>query len=216
MLNFHGIPPTAGGKPLHAVIILHGLGDSGRGLLSLGEAWKNALPDTEFLCPDAPFAFDGLPMPDARQWFGLRQFSMQEMRDGVMTAAPYLDDFIDRILESRTLPPEKIALVGFSQGTMMALYVAPRREKQIAGIIGYSGLLVGGDTLLREKKSAPPVLLIHGTADEVVPYAALDPSAAGLHKAGLIVETITCSTLGHGIDERGLAAGLTFLKRVFT
>jgi phospholipase/carboxylesterase len=132
----------------------------------------------------------------------------------VIAAAPYLDEFIDHILSTRNLPPEKVALVGFSQGTMMALYVAPRRAKPLAGILGYSGLLVGSETLAAEKKSAPPVLLVHGTMDQVVMYPVMEPSAEALRKAGLPVETFTCPGLGHGIDDRGLTEGLKFLKRV--
>jgi phospholipase/carboxylesterase len=97
---------------------------------------------------------------------------------------------------------------------MMALYVAPRREGQIAGIVGYSGILIGGDTLATDKKSSPPVLLVHGTADEVVPYAFLGPSEQGLKDAGLSVATVTCPGTGHTIDERGLTEGLKFLRRV--
>src|SRR5581483_1830731 len=106
------------------------------------------------------------------------------------------------------LPPDKLALVGFSQGTMMALYVALRRAGTIAGVIGYSGILVGIETLPAEKKSSPPALLIHGTADEVVPYAGMASSAEALKKEGISVSTLTCHGTGHTIDERGLAAGL--------
>jgi len=215
VLTFYRIAPAAGGAPAHVVIILHGLGDSGHGLLSLGESWKAALPDTEFLCPDAPFPFDGMPMPEARQWFALRQFTLQEMNDGAKLAAPYLNNFIDTILETRGLPPEKLALVGFSQGTLMSLYVGPRRERPVAGILGYSGLLVGSSTLEMEMKSKPPIMLVHGTADDVVPFAAMEPSADVLRKAGIEVETVTCEGTGHGIDARGISAGLAFLQRVF-
>jgi phospholipase/carboxylesterase len=215
MLNFLRVPPRGGGKPSHAAIISHGLGDSGAGLMPIGEAWKHELPSVEFICPDAPFPYDGMPMPGACQWFTLRQFTMQEMHDGTTMAAPYLNDFIDHILESRGLPAEKLALVGFSQGTIMSLYVGPRREKQIAGILGYSGILIGGESLPADIRSRPPVMLVHGTADEVVPYSVLEPSAQGLRRAGLTVETVTCEGLGHGIDDVGLAAGLGFLKRIF-
>ncbi len=134
-----------------------GLAIAGAACSSLGESWRMALPDTEFLCPDAPFAYDGMPMPDARQWFSLQKFTLQEMIDGTKLAAPYQHHFIDNILETRNLPPEKIALVGFSQGTIMSLYAAPRREKPVAGILGYSGLLVGSETLIAENKSRRPL-----------------------------------------------------------
>lgn len=216
MLTFYQLPPADGSKPKHAVIFLHGLGDHGRGgLLSIGEMWRPYLPDTEFLCPDAPFLFDMAPPEfEGRQWFSLTDMSPSAMLQGAKIAAPRLDEFIDHILETRNIPAEKLALVGFSQGTMMALYVGPRRANQIAGIVGYSGLLVGGETLTTERKSSPPVLLVHGTADEVVSYTTMAPSAEMLKKAGITVSTLTCHGTGHTIDEHGLAAGLKFLKEI--
>jgi len=213
MLTDYHILPAAGGAPKHVVIFLHGVGDSGSGgLLSIGEMWNSLLPDTEFLCPDAPFPFDMGPM--GRQWFSLREFTPPAMLAGAKKAAPMLNEYIDHVLASRELTPDKLALVGFSQGTIMALYVAPRRAQQIAGIVGYSGVLVGGENLPREKKFAPPVLLIHGTADEVVSYALLAPSERGLKNAGIPVATISCPGTGHTIDERGLVEGLKFLQKI--
>lgn len=218
MLDFYQLPPATGGKPGHVVIFLHGLGDNGRGgLLSIGGLWQSALPDTEFLCPDAPFPFDMAP-PEltggGRQWFSLKDLAPTALLRGTQTAAPYLNDFIDNILASRDITPEKLALVGFSQGAMMALYVALRRDKPVAGIVGYSGLLAGGELLAAEKKSAPPVLLIHGTEDDVVPYTNLAAAEQVLKKNGIPVSTLTCPGTGHGIDDKGLAAGLKFLKQI--
>ena len=219
MLDFYQLPPATGGKPRHVVIFLHGLGDNGRGgLLSIGGLWQSALPDTEFLCPDAPFPFDMAP-PEltggGRQWFSLKDLcaggAVARHANG---RALLLNDFIDNILTSRNLPPEKLALVGFSQGTMMALYVALRREKPVAGIIGYSGLLAGAESLAAEKKSAPSVLLIHGTEDDVVPYTNLAAAEQVLKKNEIAVSTLTCPGTGHGIDDKGLAAGLKFLKQI--
>jgi phospholipase/carboxylesterase len=218
MLNFYNLLPAKGGKPGYAVILLHGLGDSGRGgLLSIGGLWQNEFPDTEFICPDAPFAFDMAPpelCDNGRQWFSLKDFSPSAMLRGAQMAAPYLNDFIDNILATRELTPGKIALVGFSQGTMMALFVALRRHDPIAGIVGYSGMLAGGELLAKEKRSAPPVLLIHGTADEVVPYAVLAESERVLKYNNVPVSSLTRRGLGHGIDDEGLGAGLKFLKQV--
>ena len=216
MLTFYQLPPVSGGKPGHAVILLHGLGDHGQGgLLSIAAMWQAALPDTEFICPDAPFAFDMAP-PDfgGRQWFSLKDFSPAAMLEGAKTAAPYLNEFIGHILSTRNLPPEKLALVGFSQGTMMALYVALQKPEKIAGIVGYSGLLLDSDNVVAWKKSAPPVLLVHGTADEVVPFASMALAADALKKAGIPVTTLTCHGTGHSVDERGLAAGLKFLTEI--
>ena len=218
MLNFYNLLPAKGGKPGHAVILLHGLGDSGRGgLLSIGSLWQNELPDTEFICPDAPFPFDMAPpelCDNGKQWFSLKDLSPPAMLRGAQMAAPYLNDFIDNILATRELAPAKLALVGFSQGTMMSLFVALRRPQPVAGIVGYSGLLAGGELLAKEKKSAPPVLLIHGTADEVVPFAMLAETERALKDNNVPVSTLTRRGLGHGIDDEGLAAGLKFLKQV--
>jgi len=197
------------------VIFLHGLGDRGDGgLLSLGQVWQRVLPTTEFLCPDAPFPFDMAP-PDmgGRQWFSLRDFDPVKLEEGVKNAAPILNDYIDRVLAKRSLQPKSLALVGFSQGTMMALYVAPRRAEQIACVVGYSGLLRGAGTLKAEKKSSPPVLLVHGTADEVVPYAAMAEAERGLKEAEIPVTTVSSKDFGHSIDDRGVMEGLMFLKK---
>ena len=219
MLRDYRISPSAGGKTGHAVIMLHGLGDSGQGgLLSIGGMWQPSLPpDTEFLCPDAPFPYDMGPAPETggpRQWFSMKNFSPPVMLQGARTAARYLNEYIDHVLTTRALLPNKLALVGFSQGTIMALYAALRRSDQVAGIVGYSGLLVGGEGLETEMKTAPPVLLVHGTADEVVPFGLMAPSEAALKAAGISVTSVTCPGLGHSIDETGLAEGLRFLKKI--
>lgn len=214
MLKDYRIAPTKNGKPGHAVIFLHGVGDSGMGgLLSIGQMWRQELPDTEFLCPDAPFPFDMAPV--GFQWFSLQDFSQESILRGAKMAAPILNDYIDHVLATRDLPANRLALVGFSQGTIMALYVAPRRPDPIAGIVGYSGLLIGHETLATEKKSSPPVLLIHGTLDETVPFSYMKLSEKALHAAGIPAASQDCPALGHSIDDKGLAAGLQFLKTVF-
>lgn len=215
MLKDYVLPPLSGGVPQKLVIFLHGLGDRGDGgLLSLGQVWGRALPTTEFVCPDAPFPFD-MATPDmgGRQWFSLQDFNPARMQEGVRTAAPILNDYIDQSLVKRNLRANSLALVGFSQGTMMALYVAPRRAEPMACVIGYSGLLSGGENLKNEKKSSPPVLLVHGTADEVVPYSAMAEAERGLQEAKIPVTTLPCPDFGHSIDDRGVMQGLIFLKK---
>jgi phospholipase/carboxylesterase len=219
MLRDYRISPSNGGKTGHAVIFLHGLGDSGQGgLLSIGSMWQSSLPpDTEFLCPDAPFPYDMMPSPETggmRQWFSMKNGSPPVMLQAVRTAARHLNEYIDHILNTRELHTNKVALVGFSQGTIMALYAALRRPDQVAGIVGYSGFLIGSETLNTEKKSAPPVLLIHGTADDVLPFGLMAPSEAGLKAAGVPVSTVTCPGVGHTIDDNGLAEGVRFLKKI--
>lgn len=215
MLTDYTLPPLAGGKPKHAVIILHGLGDSGTGLLDLGQSLRPVLTDTEFLSPDAPFPCDMAPF--GFQWFSMQDRSPEAILAGVEKAAPLLNEYINHVLTSRNLPPANLALMGFSQGTMMALHVAPRREPPpLAGVIGYSGALIGGETLQGQRKSNPPFLLLHGTHDEVVPFAALQMAVTGLQNANLNVTSFARPGLGHSIDEAGLNEGLLFLRRVFT
>lgn len=214
MLKDYRLPPLTNSAPQRAVIFLHGLGDSGSGgLLSIGEVWQPHLPDCEFMCPDAPFPFDMGPSDfGGRQWFSLQTYEQAAMLEGVKEATPYLDEYIDDIMESRDLTADQIALVGFSQGTMMALYATPRRAKAVSCIVGYSGHLIGGDSLALEKKSSPPVLLIHGKLDEVVPFAAMDAAAQSLTKNGISVATLACPTIGHTIDDIGVREGLRFIK----
>jgi phospholipase/carboxylesterase len=214
-LKTYRIAPAEGDKLENVVLFLHGLGDSGSGgLLEIGRIWQRVLPKTEFLCPDAPFAFDMAP-PDfgGRQWFSLKEFTRESVRAGVRTAAPILNDYIDGILKERNLPASKLALVGFSQGTMMSLYVGLRRAEPVACILGYSGILVDPENLGAEKKSSPPVMLVHGTMDEVVPFMAMADAERGLKAADVQVDTLPCAGLGHSIDDAGLMAGMAFLKK---
>lgn len=217
MLKDYRIPPMRG-KTGHVVVFLHGLGDRGDGgLLSLGQMWQQGLPpDTEYLCPDAPFVYDMAP-PDfgGRQWFSLQDFTPESVAAGVKQAAPHLNAYLDHVLQTRGLSPDKMLLVGFSQGTMMALYTALRRDKAVAGIIGYSGLLVDGAALATEKRCAAPVLLVHGMADDVVPFSGMADAERGLRQAGLAVEAVACPGTPHTIDERGLAEGLRFAQACF-
>ena len=214
-LTEHRLPPLSG-TTKSVVIVLHGLGDSGSGgLLDLCRLMQRELPDTEFLCPDAPQPFDGAPGMGGRQWFPLREFTQAEMEAGVIAAAPALNAYIDQVLASRNLDASRLVLAGFSQGCMMALYTAPRRAEAVGGVLGYSGALVGGATLAAEKQSAPPVLLIHGMQDDVVPFGALRLAEQSLTAAGIAMRTLPCPGLGHSIDERGIAAGLDFLRSRF-
>jgi phospholipase/carboxylesterase len=213
MLTEHSIPPASGQKPARVVLFLHGVGDSGSGgLLSIGEIWQRAWPDCEFLCPDAPFPFEfGPPGFEGRQWFSLSSFGHEAMLEGAKLAAPYLNEYINHVLASRQLTADKLAIVGFSQGCIMALYALPRRADQVACILGYSGLIVGEAQLRAEKKSAPPVFLVHGRMDEIIPFASMDYAAHALKAAGIEATTLACPTTGHSIDENGIREGQRFI-----
>jgi phospholipase/carboxylesterase len=204
--------PASGGKPRQLVVLLHGVGADGNDLIGLAPYWAPALPDAEFVSPDAPFPCDMAPY--GRQWFSLQDRSPSAILGGVRAAAPILDAFLDDALAARGLDASQLALVGFSQGTMLSLYVGPRRAKQLAGIVGYSGALIGGDTLAQEIRSRPPLLLVHGDADEIVPPQALPLAVKGLTAVGVPVEQLVCPGVGHSIDEAGLRRGGVFLRRV--
>lgn len=202
--------PRAGGDPQQIVVLLHGVGADGHDLIGLAPALAPSLPHALFLAPDAPQPFDMGPF--GRQWFSLQNWTPASLSAGVRGTAPTLDAYLDGVLERYALQPDRMALVGFSQGTMMALFVAPRRARPVGAVLGFSGALVDPAALPRELRSRPPAMLVHGELDEVVPVAALDQAAQGLKASGIVVEALTRPGLGHGIDPEGLAAGGRFLQ----
>lgn len=202
--------PKSGKKPTSMVILLHGLGANGADLIGLTQYWEDALPDTVFISPDAPFPCDMAPV--GFQWFSLQDRSPEPMLEGAEIAAPILNDFINKALEEFSIPDEKLALVGFSQGTMMSLYVAPRRKKRIAGVLGYSGALLGAEGLVGEGIHKFPVRLIHGDVDFVVPLQAYTLAKDSLRAAGFEVSGGITRGLAHSIDEDGIQSGAEFLQ----
>jgi phospholipase/carboxylesterase len=203
--------PVSGQKARSLVILLHGLGADGQDLIELADHLGPALPDTAFVAPNAPEPCDMAPY--GFQWFSLQDRMPAVMAAGVERAAPVLQDFIAVELASYGLDAGRLALVGFSQGTMMALHVGPRLSPGPAGIVGFSGALMAPERVAREKRSSPPVLLVHGDMDQVVPFQAMALAADGLAAAGLEVATIRRPGLGHGIDGPGLGAAVQFLAR---
>lgn len=209
MLSGPSVQPRAGGTAESLIILLHGLGDSGAGLIDLAEHLGAYLPHAAFVSPDAPDPCD--MAPGGRQWFGLQDWSQDAIYNGAQRAAPLLDAYIDAQMTHYTLPASQIALLGFSQGCMMALHVGLRRLEQIGAIVGFSGALVGPDKLTQEIRSRPPVMLVHGMMDTVVPYAALPASAHYLQASGVSVTSETRPMLGHSIDQESLIKAAKFL-----
>src|SRR5439155_16469270 len=207
-------PPLAGGQPRRLVILLHGLGADGNDLIGLQQYWGRVVPDAEFVSPNAPFPCD--MGPDGYQWFSVQDRTPESVLAGVRAAAPILDAFIDEELSKRDLTESDAVLVGFSQGTMMSLYVGLRRERQLAGILGYSGRLIAPDLLASELRSHPPVLLVHGTHDQLVPFESLAMAETALKDAGIAVETLACVGTPHAIDPEGLQRGGSFLREVLS
>ena len=202
--------------PEQLVVFLHGYGANGNDLIVIGKQWRNLMPGAAFVAPNAP---EPCPQaPGGRQWFRLTMRDPNERWTGVNKAAPVLAAFLDAELKRRNLPPSALALVGFSQGTMMALHVGLRRAAAPFAIVGYSGLLavppdVNPEKFAAEIKSRPPVLLVHGDRDDLIPPQALFHAASGLAALGVPVEWHMSYGIGHGIDQDGLRHGGEFLAR---
>jgi phospholipase/carboxylesterase len=209
------LPPQSG-TAKQLVVFLHGYGADGNDLIDIGRAWAALLPDTAFVSPHAPRPCGQAPM--GREWFPLTMRDPGERWTGVNQAAPGLQRFLDAELLRLGLPPAALALVGFSQGTMMALHVGLRRPVAPAAIVGYSGMLampenIDPDKFAAEITSRPPVLLVHGDQDPLIPVEALFHAAQSLATLGVPVEWHISPGVAHGIDQEGLRQGGEFLAR---
>jgi phospholipase/carboxylesterase len=212
------LEPRAGAKPRQLVVFLHGYGADGNDLIEIGRAWQQFMPEAAFVSPHAPRPCG--QAPTGREWFPLTFRDPNERWLGVNTAGPGLAAFLDAELARRGLPPSALALVGFSQGTMMALHVGLRRAVAPAAIVGYSGMLVtppAGDieAMAGEITARPPVLLVHGDRDDLIPPQALFLAAQAMGTLDMPVEWHLSQGLGHGIDGEGLRHGGEFLARRF-
>lgn len=201
-------------KATRAVVFLHGYGADGADLLGLADPLAPHLPGTAFYAPDAPDP--SRSNPSGRQWFPIPWMdgaSEADARSALLASSADLDVFLDQVLAAEGLAPDRLAVIGFSQGTMMALHVLPRRQAAVAGIVGISGRLLGAE-LLSEVQVHPPVLLVHGDQDPVVPYAEMALAQKALAAAGFAVATHTMPGTGHGIAPDGLRVALAFLQEV--
>jgi phospholipase/carboxylesterase len=205
--------PANGATPQNLVILLHGVGADGNDLIGLASHWARYLPDTEFVSPHAPYPYD--KAPQGRQWFSIRDFSPEVLLAGARETAPILNQFIDEQLARTGLSDDRLALVGFSQGTMMALFVALRRTQLMTGVIGYSGRIVGMETTADEVQSRPPILLIHGASDDLIATDAMLETVQNLALSEVATQWHICPNLGHGIDQAGLEIGGRFLRDCF-
>ncbi|MFO1161523.1 MAG: dienelactone hydrolase family protein [Reyranellaceae bacterium] len=207
----HG--PHGGGKPGHLVILLHGYGADGKDLIGLAPVLGPLMPDVVFHAPNAPYPCDGNPY--GYQWFPITRLDPAATLAGVRHAAPFVDAFIDERLAEHGLDESKTCLVGFSQGTMMALHVGLRRHNRLAGIVGFSGMLAGAEILKGELKSRPPILLAHGDSDDMLPHTLTERAAEALEQNGLRVGVHISPGVGHGIDETALSNAARFLLEAF-
>jgi phospholipase/carboxylesterase len=202
------------GAARQLVVFLHGYGADGNDLIEIGSAWQSLLPQAAFVSPHAPEPCAQAPV--GRQWFPLTSRSTEERWLGVNKACPALERFLEAELKRRSLPPSALALVGFSQGTMMALHAGLRRPAAPAAIVGYSGLFVvpenvDPDAFAKEVRSRPPVLLVHGDRDDLIPVQALFHASQALAALEIPVEWHISAGMGHGIDQEGLRHGGEFL-----
>lgn len=205
------------GETQSCVIFLHGYGANGADLIGLADPLADHMPDTLFIAPDAPESCAGAPM--GYQWFPIPWIdgsSEEESNAGLQNAAADLDAFIDGVMVDEDLLPEQVMVLGFSQGTMMALHVVPRREDALAGIVAFSGRLLLSEQLIDDAQSRPPVLLIHGDQDDVVPPQSLPQAAEALQQAGWTeVYAHVMKGTGHGIAPDGLQVALAFMRDRF-
>jgi len=209
------LEPRAGAAR-QLVVFLHGYGADGNDLIDIGRAWQGMLPHAAFVAPHAPEPCG--QAPTGRQWFPLTMRNPEERWSGATRAAPVLDRFLDAELARRNLPPGALALVGFSQGTMMGLHVGLRRAAAPAAIVGYSGLFivpenVDADAFAAQIRSRPPVLLVHGDSDDLIPVQALFHATQALAALDVPAEWHISAGIGHGIDQEGLRHGGEFLAR---
>lgn len=194
----------------NVVILLHGYGANGQDLLDLAQVWATILPNTIFISPDAPFpceyAMSGF------QWFSLVDYNPDAMEQGAAEAYPILKTFVDDVRAEYKV--DKVMLMGFSQGTMMALYYGLRHGEDVSGILGYSGALMGATLKVLDAQKGLPVHLVHGDADEVVPVQGTEMAYSQLKELGCAVEKTIVPELAHGIDMKGLQVGGEFLRDV--
>jgi phospholipase/carboxylesterase len=198
----------ARGPATHLVVLVHGYGADGNDLIDLASHWQAVLPTVAFAAPNAPTRVPGAP---GYQWFPISRIDPHEMRKGVEAAGPVLDEYLDAELARLGLPPDRLALVGFSQGTMMSLHVGLRRAVKPAAIVGFSGLLAGAPP----DSGFPPILLTHGDSDTVIPPQAMFLAAGQLGAAGATVQWHLAQGMGHGIDPEGLFMAGQFLALAF-
>ena len=207
-LNSYAIEPA--GAPESVVMILHGYGADGRDLIDIGGEWQATLPDTVFISPDAPFPCEMSPM--GRQWFSLAEYTIPAMEREIIPVWDTLDRYLDDVLSHYNLSDDRLVISGFSQGCMMALYALPRRKKPCAGVLGYSGRLLGGNALEAKQNASTPIRLIHGDIDAVVPPDSLPHAMQTLQGLGYNVTGTITRGLGHGIDGQGIRDGAAFIK----
>lgn len=200
--------PQSGGAATSLIILLHGRGSNGDDLIGLADAMKGHFPDTAFHAPNAPIEVGGF----GYQWFEVN--GLESRGPGLEGVAPTINEFIDQMLEQYKLPASKCALIGFSQGTITSIHVAPRRADQLAGVVGFSGAMFTGSTLAEQLRSKPPFILIHGDGDLVLDSRETELATKKFEEVGVPVTTHILPGVQHTINQEGLVLAVGFLERV--
>jgi len=201
------------GKASSLVILVHGYGADGADLLGLADPLGEHMPDTVFVAPNAPNRCSNNPM--GYEWFPIPWLdgsSEEAAAQGMARSVEDLNAFIDETIAAEGVDDAHTILLGFSQGTMMNLHIAPRRPRPVAGVVGFSGKLLAPEQLKSEVVSRPPVLLVHGDQDDMVPPASLAEAARALDDAGFEVYAHVSKGTGHGIAPDGLGVALHFMR----
>ncbi|WBU57290.1 alpha/beta hydrolase [Paracoccus sediminicola] len=202
------------GDASSVVVFLHGYGADGADLLGIADVLGPHLPGTAFYAPDAPERSAGNPF--GRQWFPIPWMdgsTEEQARASMIQSVEDVDAFLDRVIADEGISPDRLAIIGFSQGTMMALHVVPRRAEPVAALVGISGRLLAPETLAAEARVKPPVLLMHGDQDPVVPFSDLEATGSALASEGFDVSSFVMKGMGHGISQDGLLTALRFLQQ---
>lgn len=202
--------PFNGKKPSKLVIFLHGVGADGHDLIELSDEFSESIGEAVFLSPHAPFKYDAYPT--GYQWFSLTDYTEDKLYEGIEVALPILKEYIDENLEKYQLEYKDLILIGFSQGTIMALQMAPRLPDSCFAVIGFSGALVKGKMLEPNIKSKPPIFLSHGSDDQVLPISKYHLANKSLKEMGLSVEGHVIKNLGHGINLEAIELANEFLR----
>ena len=203
------IEPSSENPPKQMIIFVHGYGADGNDLIGLANYFQSTLPEAIFLSPHAPEACS--MNPSGYQWFDLTSTDPAVLWSKILVAADHLNEFIDSKLLEYNIAEENLALIGFSQGTMMSLHVSLRRKNTMAAVLGYSGRLIGADLLKDDLISKPSIYLIHGDQDPMVPYQDSLTAEKVLKEYSIDIKTHISKHTQHSIAEDGLRIGVDFL-----
>ena len=205
------IDPISKEKPESAVILCHGYGGDGKDISILANYWKNFLPKTIFICPDAPEKCS--ISPSGYQWFELGEYSEDQILAKSLVSEVKLNKLIDEVKEKNNISANKIVLSGFSQGCMISLQTGIKRKDKINCILGYSGRIISPNYLAKNINSRPNVMLMHGDKDMVVPITSLLEAKDFFNKNNYTIETKIFKNCEHRIPTEGSSIGLEFIKK---